>query len=225
MKPAGAPGRPSACRTLVPSLTEHGHAAQCRGRAAAPTCTRGRRGVRSLPRPPRPPAPAAVLPFASGGVGGRMARRPSRPGDGRPRRALGQGPRHGEARAARRGGAATLTGGRRVVLGLTDRSASLAPVPGSERLAIRTAPAPALATTPPAPRRSSGRGGASRPCSRRRLARPYSGVSTNHTTGPACRAPRPPPSASPRPTNGPAPPSRTPWGSGGAPAPPPPLAG
>src|SRR3954447_12573627 len=160
MKPAGAPGPPSACRTLVPSLTEHGHAAQCRGRAVAPTCTRGRRGVHSLPRPPRPPAPAAVLPFASGGAGGRMARRPSRPGDGRPRRALGQGPRHGEARAARRGGAATLTGGRRVVLGLTDRSASLAPVPGSERLAVRTAPAPALATTPPAPRRSSGRGGA-----------------------------------------------------------------
>src|SRR3954453_8385238 len=201
MKPAGAPGPPSACRTLVPSLTEHGHAAQCRGRAAAPTCTRGRRGVRSLPRPP---APAAVLPLASGGAGGRMARRPSRPGDGRPRRALGQGPRHGEARAARRGGAATLTGGRRVVLGLADRSASLAPVPGSERLAVRTAPTPALATTPPAPRRSSDRDGASRPCSPRRLARPYSGVSTNHTTGPACRAPRPPPSASPRPTNGPA---------------------
>src|SRR3954449_6555068 len=66
---------------------------------------------------------------------------------------------------------------------------------------------PALATTPPAPRRSSGRGGASRPCSPRRLARPYSGVSTNHTTGPACRAPRPPPSASPRPTNVPARPS------------------
>src|SRR3954453_18190982 len=128
MKPAGAPGPPSACRTLVPSLTEHGHAAQCRGRAAAPTCTRGRRGVHSLPRPPRPPAPAAVLPLASGGAGGRMARRPSRPGDGRPRRVLGQGPRHGEARAARRGGAATLTGGRRVVVGLTDRSASLAPV-------------------------------------------------------------------------------------------------
>src|SRR3954454_17619768 len=130
---------PSACRTLVPSLTEHGHAAQCRGRACAPTCTRGRRGVRSLPRPPRPPAPAAVLPLASGGAGGRMARRPSRPGDGRPRRALGQGPRHGEARAARRGGAGTLTGGRRVVLGLTDRSASLAPV-SFRRLGARSRP-------------------------------------------------------------------------------------
>src|SRR3954452_21470962 len=80
MKPAGAPGPPSACRTLGPSLTEPGHAAQCRGRAAAPACTRGRRGVHSLPRPPRPPAPAAVLPLASGGAGGRMARRPSRPG-------------------------------------------------------------------------------------------------------------------------------------------------
>src|SRR3954447_18615125 len=135
MKPAGAPGPPSACQTLVPSLTEHGHAAQCRGRAAAPACTRGRRGVHSLPRPPRPPAPAAVLPLASGGAGGRGGPRPSRPGgapsrpgDDRPRRVLGQGPRHGEARAARRGGAATLTGDRRVVVGLTDRSASLAPV-------------------------------------------------------------------------------------------------